>query len=63
MEGRNSVVEPRVLLTEIDELIANTIRSVLVEHLVDGSRKSFGIGIWKGLIVITENPDMRILVL
>ena len=56
------MVEPRIPLIEIDELIADSIRPVLVEHLVNGLSKSFGIGVGTVLIIVEENPGVRIVV-
>jgi hypothetical protein len=55
-------VEPFVPLTEIDDLIFDSLRTVLVEHLIDGSGKPFGVCVGKFVIVVEKNSRVIVLV-
>lgn len=62
MERRISAVKQRVPLTEINEVIFDSVCTVLTEYFVDGSGKSFRIGIWKRLIVVEKDASVYVLV-
>jgi hypothetical protein len=56
-----SLVEPRVPFTEIDELIFDSVEPVLIENLVNGTSKSFRVGVGQLLVVVEEDPRVVVL--
>ena len=44
--------------SEVDELVCNPVDSVLIEYLVDGASKSFGISVGAFLVVIEEDASV-----
>jgi hypothetical protein len=48
-------VKPLVPLTEINQLIVDSCRPVLIYYLVDCSREAFRVRMWKPLFVVEQD--------
>jgi hypothetical protein len=56
-------VQPVVPFVKFDEFAFDSIRAVLIEDFVDGSREPFRVGVREFLVVVQENSGVLVVLM